>query len=244
MSQNFEVVQINENSWYFDGAVGRAFLFKGEKQALLVDTTMGPGDLRGEVTKLVGDLPVLLVNTHGDSDHIGCNEQFEHAYMHPSEFAYYAVKCKKGDAEPLPLQEGEEIDIGGRVFEVILTPGHTYGSICLLNRKERFLVGGDSILKIVFIFGPQRNLRALISSLKKLRVQYFEAFDQIYTSHFDCPVDRTFILQELSAAEDLLAGKLTGTEPGDIPLEGPDYKPAALYMKGESGFFDYKELDY
>ena len=112
MSQNFEVVQINENSWYFDGAVGRAFLFKGEKQALLVDTTMGPGDLRGEVTKLVGDLPVLLVNTHGDSDHIGCNEQFEHAYMHPSEFAYYAVKCKKGDAELLPLQEGEEIDIG------------------------------------------------------------------------------------------------------------------------------------
>ena len=96
----------------------------------------------------------------------------------------------------------------------------------------------------MFIFGPQRNLRALISSLKKLRVQYFEAFDQIYTSHFDCPVDRTFILQELSAAEDLLAGKLTGTEPGDIPLEGPDYKPAALYMKGESGFFDYKELDY
>lgn len=205
---------------------------------------MGPGDLKSEVEKLVGDLPVMLVNTHGDSDHIGCNGQFETTYMHPSEFAYYAVKCKKGDAKPLPLHDGETIDIGGREFEVILTPGHTYGSIVLLNRKERFLVGGDSILKIVFIFGPQRNLRALIDSLKKLRDHYFDAFDTVYTAHFDCPIDKNFILQELSAAESLLAGELTGVDPGEIPLEGPDFKPAALYMKGESGFFDYAELDY
>ena len=188
-----EAVSINENSWYFSGAIGRAFLFKGEKAALLVDSTNGPGDLKGEVRKLVGDLPIILVNTHADSDHIGCNDQFETAFMHPSEFAYYAIKRKENYAEPQPLFEGDVIDIGGRAFEPILVPGHTYGSIVLLNRKERFLVGGDTILQRVFIFGPQRNLRALISSLKKLQNQYLDAFDYVYTAHQELLLDKGFI---------------------------------------------------
>lgn len=244
MSQNFKIVQIDENSWYFDGPVSRAFLFRGTEKALLIDTTMGPGDLKGEIVNLIGDLPVILVNTHGDSDHIGCNDQFEQTYMHPAEFSYYAVKRKKEDARPLPLQDGEKIDIDGRVFEAILMPGHTPGSIVLLNRQERFLVGGDSILKRVFVFGPQRSLPALISSLEKIRDQYFEAFDTIYTAHFEFPVSRYFILQELETAKALLNGELTGQDPGEIPLEGPDFKPAALYEKGESGFYDYVDLNY
>lgn len=244
MSQDFNIVQINENSWYFDGPVSRAFLFKGSEKALLVDTTMGPGDLKGEVEKLVGTLPVMLVNTHGDWDHIGCNGQFEYAYMHPSEFSYYATRRKENDARPLPLQDGEEIDIGGRVFEIVHMPGHTPGSIVVLNRQERFLIGGDSILKRVFVFGPQRSLPALIASLKKIRDQYFEAFDTIYTAHFEFPVSKYFIMQELETANALLAGELTGVEPGEIPLEGPDFRPAALYEKGESGIYDYAELSY
>lgn len=239
-----EAVSINENSWYFSGAVGRAFLFKGEKAALLVDTTNGPGDLRGEVQKLVGNLPVILVNTHADSDHIGCNDQFETALMHPSEFAYYAIKRKEGYAVPMPLFEGDTIDIGGRVFEPVLVPGHTYGSIVLLNRKERFLVGGDAILQRVFIFGPQRNLRALIASLKKLQNQYLDAFDIIYTAHQELVLDKSFIATELAGAEALLAGRLSPTDAGNIPLEPPEFRPASKYTLGESSFFDYTELDH
>lgn len=239
-----EAITINENSWYFSGAVGRAFLFRGEKAALLVDTTNGPGDLKGEVTRLVGNLPVILVNTHADSDHIGCNDQFDQTLMHPSEFAYYACKRKPGYAVPIPVLDGEKIDIGGRVFEVILMPGHTYGSIVLLNREERFLVGGDTILKKVFIFGPQRNLRALISSLNRLKTQYGDAFDTIYTAHFDLPMNRDFVEKELEAAEALLAGELTAKDAGKIPLEPPEYRAASLYSLGEAGFFDYTETDH
>ena len=242
MKKKLEAVAINENSWYFTNAVGRAFLFKGDNSALLVDTTNGPGDLAELVQSLIGDLPVILVNTHADSDHIGCNEQFQNTFMHPSEFAYYAVKSKRGDAIPLPIEEGDSIDIGGRIFEVISTPGHTYGSIVLLNKKERFLVGGDTILSKVFIFGPQRNLRALIYSLKKIRDKYLGYFDIIYTAHFEMPLKSDFILEELDTAESLLNEELIGINPGNIPLEPPDYKPALLYKKGKSGLFAYENL--
>ncbi len=239
-----EAVSINENSWYFSGAVGRAFLFKGEKAALLVDSTNGPGDLRGEIRKLIGDFPVILVNTHADSDHIGCNDQFETTLMHPGEFAYYAAKRKEGYAVPAPLFEGDTIDLGKRTFEPILVPGHTGGSIVLLNRRERFLVGGDTVLQRVFIFGPQRNLRALIASLKKLQEQYLDAFDFIFTAHQDLRLDKSFIAKELAGAEALLAGRLTPEDAGGIPLEPPEFRPASRYTLGESGFFYYTEPDH
>lgn len=239
-----ETVAINKNSWYFSGAIGRAFLFQGEKAALLVDSTNGPGDLRGEIEKLTGNLPVILVNTHADSDHIGCNDQFETALMHPGEFAYYSSKRKEGYAIPLPLFEGDIIDIGGRQFEPILVPGHTYGSIVLLNRKERFLVGGDTILQNVFIFGPQRNLRALIASLKKLQEHYLDAFDYILTAHQELKLDKSFIAAELAGAEALLAGRLTPTDAGNIPLEPPEFRPASKYTLGESSFYDYTRQNH
>lgn len=238
-----EAISINSNSWYFSGAIGRAFLFKGDKAALLVDSTNGPGDLRGEVQKLTGNLPIILVNTHADSDHIGCNGQFKTALMHPSEFAYYAAKRKKDYAVPMPLFEGDSLDIGGRSFEPILVPGHTCGSIVLLNRKERFLVGGDTILQNVFIFGPQRNLRALIASLEKLQEHYLDAFDYILTAHQDLKLDKSFIALELAAAKALLEGKLVPTDAGNIPLEPPEFRPASKYTLKQASFFDYTERD-
>ena len=53
-------------------------------------------------------------------------------------------------AEPLPdpvyeyVEEGHVFDLGGRTLEVILTPGHSDGSICLLDKENRLLFTGDA----------------------------------------------------------------------------------------------------
>ena len=214
-------------------------------KALLVDTTNGPGDIRGEVERLIGrDVPVQLLNTHGDWDHIGCNGQFKTALMHPSEFAYYATRCKEGDAIPVPVQDGECVDLGDRCFEVIHMPGHTYGSIILLNKAEKFVVGGDTLLENVFIFGPQRNLRALITSLERLQEKYSGEFDRIYTAHFKSLLTAEFLPKQMEVAKALLNKELKGQPANNIPLEGPDYRPAQLYARDGIGFFDYVELPY
>ena len=246
-----QVVQINDNSWTLDGGIGRAFVYKGTEKVLLVDTTAGvsdgdfqPVDVRAEVEKIADGLPIVLVNTHGDGDHIGCNHQFETTLMHPAEFSYYASRSKPGDAKPVPIVEGDTIDIGGRVFEVIAFAGHTPGSIILLNRAERFIVGGDSILQMVFVFGWQRSIRALIYSLENLKAKYDGTFDKIHAAHFELIMDASHIDKELAAAKQQLAKELKGVDPGfPIPLE-PDGKPALLYMGDGCGFFDYAELPY
>lgn len=47
-------------------------------------------------------------------------------------------------ALPTPLTEGQLIDLGGADLEVIHTPGHTQGSVCL--RLGRVLFSGDHVL--------------------------------------------------------------------------------------------------
>ncbi len=106
----------------------------GTQKALLADTTEVSGDLPALV-RTVTDLPVQLVITHADPDHIGSNDRFDEAFMHPAEFAYYEKNAGDKFAKPRSLPDGEKIDIGGCVFEVIHIPGHTPGSIALLDKK-------------------------------------------------------------------------------------------------------------
>ena len=45
-----------------------------------------------------------------------------------------------------PLDEGDVIEIAGYRFEVIDTPGHTFGHISLYDRAKRLFIAGDHIL--------------------------------------------------------------------------------------------------
>jgi glyoxylase-like metal-dependent hydrolase (beta-lactamase superfamily II) len=57
------------------------------------------------------------------------------------------------------LAGGELLEIGRYHFEVLWTPGHTPGHICLYDRRQRLLLCGDHILEIVT---PNVSLHPLI----------------------------------------------------------------------------------
>ena len=45
----------------------------------------------------------------------------------------------------IKIKNEEYINIGDESFKVLLTPGHSPGSICLYNENEKSLVSGDTI---------------------------------------------------------------------------------------------------
>jgi len=223
----YEVIQIDEKSWRIEENGVRSFLFVGTEKALLVDSGFGSGDLKSVVEELAGGLPIMLVNTHADGDHIGCNSQFGVAYMHPAEFAKLATtEC----ASPaVPLWEGDTIAIGGRSFAVILIPGHTPGSIALFDIANRIMIAGDSVQAgAIFMFGEHRSVPAYIASLKKLEA-WITQFDVVYPSHGPFPVKSDIIPGLIAGAEKLLAGELEAEEP-------PFPVPAKLYKCDVASF--------
>lgn len=208
------ILKVAEHFWIFEEDGVRSFLFEGDKRAMLVDTGFGTLNIRDMAAGLT-DLPVFLVNTHTDKDHIGCNKDFKPIYMHPAEMDYYKNGLPEGCSmeDVLPLWEGDMIDLGYWKFEVILTPGHTPGSIMLLEREKRMLLSGDVIQDgDIFMFGAGRNMQAFQCTLKKM-IAMGDAFESIWPSHGSYPLKADIIPGILRGAQDMVAGKLPEQEP-------------------------------
>jgi len=100
-----------------------------------------------------------VVNTHTHYDHVGGNGYFLNAKTAMHELD--APALEKADAEicmvdffdgklkprsvDAKLRGGEKLSIGGYAFEVLHTPGHTPGSICLYDASKKILISGDTV---------------------------------------------------------------------------------------------------
>ena len=141
------------------------YLVLGANKALLIDSGFGVDSLKQVVDGLT-DLPVVLVNTHGHPDHGGGNAEFGSPWLHPADNDLYAYKCAYEtrleeanhwgveDVEqrlqptpppPIPMEDGHVFDLGGRTLQVIHTPGHSRGSVCIFDELTGALFAGDNL---------------------------------------------------------------------------------------------------
>jgi hydroxyacylglutathione hydrolase len=106
--------------------------------------------------------PVYLVNTHGHGDHTSGNSHFT-----PEVEVLCHEKATRRVGHPdRALQDGEILPVGSLDIEVLHTPGHTDGSLCL--KTDSALVSGDT----VFLAGCGNpkfggNTRKIFESFKK-----------------------------------------------------------------------------
>ncbi|MBV7272608.1 MBL fold metallo-hydrolase [Clostridium sp. PL3] len=205
---NYTTNKIREGFYSIELGFVRSFLIEGDKEALLIDTGIGDINLKKYVEEIT-KLPVTVIFTHADGDHVGAAGQFERRFMHPCEFDYYKSKNEK----TVPMEsvwEGDIIDLGSYRFEVILLPGHTPGSIALLEKEKRFLIGGDSIqIGSIFMFGNGRNFHSYRASMKKLQSRLKE-FDTVYASHNVLSVEANTVNLLYVAAGKVMENKVSG----------------------------------
>lgn len=207
--ENYEIVKIDECSWRIEDTGVRFFLLTGGERALLIDSGMRVSNAR-DIAAGLTDLPISLLNTHADRDHIGSNEQFESFYMHPAEESIYRRSGKSGDI--VPVVEGDCIDLGNRELKIIELPGHTPGSIGVLDVKKRVFISGDPIQRHgrIFMFGDHRNMKDYIRSLDGLRA-YKDMIDEIWPSHGDIPISTDIIDELLNGAKNIINGRIPGS---------------------------------
>jgi len=145
---------------------------RGRDRDLLFDSGLGAVSLRRHIA-LVRERPLICVASHTHFDHIGCHHEFDERCVHTAEAAIltdprneftladrYATDAMF-DALPkgwnsahysiiaAPAQhivdDGDVIDLGDRVFEVVHTPGHSPGGIALYEHKTGIFLSGDII---------------------------------------------------------------------------------------------------
>ena len=203
---DYQIIQMNQNTWRIEDSGVRFFLLTGTEKALLIDSGMRVTNAK-EIAESLTDLPVSLLNTHADRDHIAGNAEFESFYMHPAE------RLDEGLRERLiPIHDGDEMDLGGRPLRIIHLPGHTAGSVAVLDVGNRVLISGDPIQEHgrIFMFGDHRNMKDYIESLERLDGMTAD-FDEIWPSHSDIPIRPDVIRRIADGAKKIAAGEMTGT---------------------------------
>ncbi len=111
------------------------------------------------VVEITGVKLKYIVNTHGHVDHIGANKDIKEAFpdallvIHEEDLKLlenalnsFIAPMVGAKASPEPdqlLKEGDTISFGGITLEVLHTPGHTPGSICLAT--EGLIFTGDTL---------------------------------------------------------------------------------------------------
>ena len=129
-------------------------------EALAVDTATPCVGWLTEVLAERGWTLKLIVSTHCHWDHIGDNASVVDATG--AQLAVHAAD-RHGLIEPGPalgapfpivpsfpaidLAEGSRIRFGSISLDVLHTPGHTEGSVCLLAGSERLLISGDTLFR-------------------------------------------------------------------------------------------------
>ena len=209
----YEVIRLPDGTIQIEEGFVRSFLITGCDKALLIDTGNGVGNLKALCESLT-ELPITLLNTHADRDHVGCNRQFDSAFMHENDWGR-ARHSLPEEYPLLPVNDGDVFDLGGRRLEVLHLPGHTPGSIALIDRDHRILYSGDSVQNgSIFMFGEGRDMEQFRGSMQKL-LEMKDCFDTVYPCHHGIPVSTDVIEPLLGGAEKALKGKLTG-KPVDI----------------------------
>jgi glyoxylase-like metal-dependent hydrolase (beta-lactamase superfamily II) len=214
------------------------YLVTGSDKALLIDTGWGIGDLAEEVKNLTS-LPVIVVNTHGHPDHTCGNYQFGDAHIHEADVALLkrnyspAMRfniLKRFPKNTLPTGFSEEawihaplrhftpfkgpmsFDLGGRSIEVIETPGHTHGSICLYDKMDRILFCGDNFLagNTMLHMEDSTALSVYYKSVTKL-VSMVDKFDKLMPAHGKSPIGPGVLREMQAGLKKVLDGSLEGT---------------------------------
>ena len=185
-----EIIQINKTTWRIEDGFVRFFLLEGVDKAVMIDSGMNcPNAI--ELAQNLTEKPVMLLNTHGDVDHTSGTAGFSKIYMHQKDYEGCGIAQKFPGTALAPVDDGDILELGDRPLKIIHIPGHTSGSLAILDVNNRVLYSGDSVQKgHIFMFGAQREPENFAASLDKLIAEQFQ-YDFIYASHdeFCLPAD-------------------------------------------------------
>ena len=238
----FQVRLVAPQTWAIDdNGNSIIYLLVGSERALLLDTGWGVGDLPTLVSSITS-LPLTVVNTHGHPDHTFGNGRFPLVHIHPGDAPMVeqppALETRRWIASDilgpgLPvgfdietwaasvpelhvLHDSQSFDLGGRTLQVIALPGHSSGSICLLDRATNLLFTGDSVLAgtIWLHLDESLPLQTFLEHLRQVQMQK-DAFDGLLPSHGDLsrlPLPTTTLDDLVAGIQRILQNEIAGSE--------------------------------
>ncbi|HPW72902.1 MAG: MBL fold metallo-hydrolase [Methanothrix sp.] len=172
-----------------------------DRRPILVDAGMMAGPTLKNIKRFIDPTKIeLIVLTHCHHDHAGAAPALKEATGARLMLSEKEVGCIGDELASVAylfgqqapeykvdetLKEGMVLDTGEWKLEVLETPGHSQGSICLYERKQRVLFSGDTVFpdgnigRTDMFGGSTEDLVRSIQRLTELDVEI------MYPGHMD-----------------------------------------------------------
>ena len=237
MNDWFTVEQVDQDtciiSEYRHWEETHCYLLNGTQRSLLIDTGLGICNI-SEVISQLTDKPITAIATHIHWDHIGGHKYYPDFYAHEAELDWLnggfpqpleTIRRYVTDRCELPkdfhideyvffqgkptkvLYGGEHIDLGGRMVDVIHTPGHAPGHICFWETERGYLFTGDLAYKgMLTAWFPSTDPDAYLKSIETVAALPVE---KMFPAHHSLDMQPEILLRMRDTLRELkAAGKL------------------------------------
>jgi len=200
-----------------------SYLLLGRDYALLIDSGLGIGNIKNEIDKITS-LPVKLATTHVHWDHIGGHGLFDYIMVHKDDSAWLINGLPISDAavrnnfkesaftKNMPerfcadnyfvfrgipsriLNDGDIIDMGGRVIKTVHTPGHSPGHCCFYEEERGYVFSGDLVYSgTLYAFYPSTDPPLFKKSVEK--ISSLHGIKKILPAHNSLDISNDIVLR-------------------------------------------------
>lgn len=210
-NNDLTITKLEKNMWVVETSDNTTmYIIEGSKKAMLIDTGTKCEKL-DEVIKQITQKPLLVMVTHIHPDHAGNIKYFDQIYMHPGDTALMRMMKVEYDGKINYVKDGEKFDLGGTTLEVLFTPGHTPGSIVLLDRKTGNCYSGDAFGsgQVWMQLLPHVSMATYAKSCRKMEALMDKGITKIYCGHYPYvkkAFDKNYMTEMRQLAEELSKG--------------------------------------
>ncbi|MCD7918420.1 MAG: MBL fold metallo-hydrolase [Clostridiales bacterium] len=226
------------------------YLVIGQERAALIDSGFGMVDTLRPLVEQLTEKPILCIVAHGHPDHVGGAAQFDEVYLNEADAPLLADSLSverrvkdvfgRGDVSDevraysethmvgtqglqyKPMAPGDVFDLGGVTLEVFAMPGHTLGSVALLNRKDNYALVSDGFSRRT---APEArvDLADYAAGLEQFQAAIRED-TPLYWGHGVDPVDHAYLRDMCTACKEVVAGDTAGDvesvsrRPSPVPM--------------------------
>lgn len=184
-----------------------SYVYYDEKSGdgVIIDPAVYTSEEKNELEKIISENNISIKKillTHGHIDHILGNKFAKDKFgvdiygndkdnllieNSVQQGKMFGIEIEQSPAIDILLDEGDEVEVGDSKFRILHTPGHSPGSICYIDDKNKIVFCGDVIFRESIgrtdLLGGDYNL--LISSIKDKLLKEIKKDYLLLPGHMD-----------------------------------------------------------